>query len=133
MKPRWYPVEEQKEILEELFKSGMESPNIEDIGTITTILQAYGHVEERNIFYWFQNRQTRERRKQKRDSQGNFKPNSGDASSPSMPMLQQMNTMCCARCHNALVTVAAIPNDYSGAHTGMYHFRLSFRVKVSLE
>ena len=119
MKPTWYPVEEKKEILEELFKSGMESPNREEMGRITTMLQAYGHVEEPSIFYWFQNRRTRERRKKKQDSQCNSKPNSGDVSAPSMPLLQQMNT------------AAAIPNDSSTVHTGMHYFTLSFRVRLS--
>ena len=97
------------------------------------MLEAYGHVEKPSIFSWFQNRGMRERRKQKQDSQCNSNPNSEDVSTPSMPLLQQMNTMCCARSHNALVTVAAIPNDSSIVHTGMHYIRLSCRVKLSLE
>jgi transposase len=38
------------------------------IEQITSRLKAYGHIEGKNVFYWFQNHKARQRQKQKQES-----------------------------------------------------------------
>lgn len=65
---RWNPTQEQIGILEMLYRSGMRTPNAQQIEQITAQLGEYGKIEGKNVFYWFQNHKARERQKQKRDS-----------------------------------------------------------------
>ncbi|GLJ49960.1 hypothetical protein SUGI_1062530 [Cryptomeria japonica] len=116
-KQRWSALPEQRDILEEIFKSGMQSPDLENIQRITSLLQAYGHVEESSIFYWFQNRKSREKRKQQLNSKSSSAPSSGEVLPPTMPPPQQMNAVSCDRCRNAMITVPAIMNDGTIVHT----------------
>ncbi|PIN04363.1 hypothetical protein CDL12_23101 [Handroanthus impetiginosus] len=67
---RWNPTQEQIGILEMLYKSGMRTPNAQQIEQITAQLSKYGKIEGKNVFYWFQNHKARERQKQKRNSLG---------------------------------------------------------------
>ncbi|KAJ9674355.1 hypothetical protein PVL29_023733 [Vitis rotundifolia] len=67
---RWNPTQEQIGILEMLYKSGMRTPNAQQIEQITAQLGKYGKIEGKNVFYWFQNHKARERQKQKRNSLG---------------------------------------------------------------
>ncbi|KAH9289125.1 hypothetical protein KI387_033242, partial [Taxus chinensis] len=60
---RWKPTHEQKRILEYIFVSGTTSPSVDEITQITAQLQRYGRVEGKNVFYWFQNSNAREKRK----------------------------------------------------------------------
>lgn len=53
-----------------LYKSGMRTPNAQQIEQITAQLGKYGKIEGKNVFYWFQNHKARERQKQKRNSLG---------------------------------------------------------------
>jgi hypothetical protein len=46
---------EQKEVLESIYRQGIYLPTWDEIGRITKQLQAYGEVEEENVFYWFHN------------------------------------------------------------------------------
>jgi len=69
---RWKPTMEQKAILESMLESmhrkGIRSPKVQEIESITERLQKFGRVEGKNVFYWFQNVNARERemhRKQK--------------------------------------------------------------------
>jgi len=62
-KSRWNPKPEQIQILEKKFKSGMVTPPREEIKRIRAELEEFGHVEDVNVFYWFQNRKTRAKRK----------------------------------------------------------------------
>ncbi|XP_057859336.2 WUSCHEL-related homeobox 9 [Cryptomeria japonica] len=117
LKKKWSPLPQQKEILEEIFKSGKESPDVDDIQKITRMLQAYGNVREASIFYWFQNRKTKEKKKQRLDSECTSMPSSGEISPPPMPPPQQTNAVSCARCQNAITAVAAIMNDSTIVHT----------------
>ncbi|XP_071687547.1 WUSCHEL-related homeobox 2-like [Rutidosis leptorrhynchoides] len=64
---RWNPTKEQINMLENLYKQGMRTPTAEKIQDITTRLQTYGHIEGKNVFYWFQNHKARQRQKQKQD------------------------------------------------------------------
>ncbi|KAG8377569.1 hypothetical protein BUALT_Bualt08G0046800 [Buddleja alternifolia] len=66
---RWNPTQEQIGILEMLYRSGMRTPNAQQIEQITAQLGKYGKIEGKNVFYWFQNHKARERQKQKRNSQ----------------------------------------------------------------
>lgn len=63
---RWCPTPEQLMILEEMYRSGVRTPNAAEIQQITAHLAYYGRIEGKNVFYWFQNHKARERQKQKR-------------------------------------------------------------------
>ncbi|XP_068657521.1 WUSCHEL-related homeobox 4-like [Aristolochia californica] len=63
---RWNPTQEQIGILEMLYRSGIRTPNAQQIEQITVQLSKYGKIEGKNVFYWFQNHKARERQKQKR-------------------------------------------------------------------
>jgi hypothetical protein len=64
-KARWYANEEQLQILETTFNSGMTNPKSKDIKKIVAQLQEFGPVGVSNVFYWFQNRKTRNKNKHK--------------------------------------------------------------------
>ncbi|KVH72623.1 WUSCHEL-related homeobox 2 [Cynara cardunculus var. scolymus] len=64
---RWNPTKEQINMLENLYRQGVRTPTAEQIQEITTRLQTYGHIEGKNVFYWFQNHKARQRQKQKQD------------------------------------------------------------------
>ncbi|PIA39075.1 hypothetical protein AQUCO_02700327v1 [Aquilegia coerulea] len=65
---RWNPTKEQISILEALYKQGIRTPTAEQIQQITARLRAYGHIEGKNVFYWFQNHKARQRQKQKQEN-----------------------------------------------------------------
>ncbi|KAG6402515.1 hypothetical protein SASPL_134711 [Salvia splendens] len=67
---RWNPTQEQIGTLDMLYRSGMRTPNAQQIEQITAQLSKYGKIEGKNVFYWFQNHKARERQKQKRTSLG---------------------------------------------------------------
>ncbi|KAI4368829.1 hypothetical protein MLD38_017341 [Melastoma candidum] len=62
---RWNPTKEQVSILEGLYGQGMRTPTADQIQHITSRLRAYGHIEGKNVFYWFQNHKARQRQKEK--------------------------------------------------------------------
>ncbi|KVH97030.1 Homeodomain-containing protein [Cynara cardunculus var. scolymus] len=62
-KPRWNPKPEQIRILESIFNSGMVNPPRDEIRKIRARLQEYGQVGDANVFYWFQNRKSRSKHK----------------------------------------------------------------------
>ncbi|KNA15092.1 hypothetical protein SOVF_101380, partial [Spinacia oleracea] len=64
-KPRWNPKPEQIRILEAIFNSGMVNPPRDEIRRIRAQLQEYGQVGDANVFYWFQNRKSRSKHKQR--------------------------------------------------------------------
>ena len=64
---RWNPTKEQISILENLYEQGVRTPSAEQIQQITNRLKSYGHIEGKNVFYWFQNHKARQRQKQKQD------------------------------------------------------------------
>ncbi|XP_055805647.1 WUSCHEL-related homeobox 9-like [Solanum dulcamara] len=64
-KPRWNPRPEQIRILEAIFNSGMVNPPRDEIRKIRGKLQEYGQVGDANVFYWFQNRKSRSKHKQR--------------------------------------------------------------------
>lgn len=65
---RWNPTKEQISMLENLYKQGIRTPTAEEIQHITARLRAYGHIEGKNVFYWFQNHKARQRQKQKQET-----------------------------------------------------------------
>ncbi|KAL8141394.1 hypothetical protein V2J09_007415 [Rumex salicifolius] len=67
MSTRWQPSKEQIEILESVYMSGVKTPSAEQIQQITARLSAYGPIEGKNVFYWFQNTKARRRQKLKQD------------------------------------------------------------------
>ena len=62
---RWCPTPEQLMILEEMYRSGVRTPNAAEIQQITAHLAYYGRIEGKNVFYWFQNHKARERQKRR--------------------------------------------------------------------
>ncbi|KAJ0260115.1 WUSCHEL-related homeobox 3 [Hirschfeldia incana] len=60
---RWCPTPEQLMILEEMYRSGIRTPNSVQIQQITAHLAFYGRIEGKNVFYWFQNHKARDRQK----------------------------------------------------------------------
>ncbi|KAL2899220.1 WUSCHEL-related homeobox 3 [Bienertia sinuspersici] len=60
---RWCPTPEQVMILEEMYRSGVRTPNAAQIQQITAHLSLYGKIEGKNVFYWFQNHKARDRQK----------------------------------------------------------------------
>ncbi|CAK9137862.1 unnamed protein product [Ilex paraguariensis] len=69
---RWNPTKEQISMLESLYKQGIRTPSAEQIQQITSRLKAYGHIEGKNVFYWFQNHKARQRQKQKQENVSYF-------------------------------------------------------------
>ncbi|KAG9129639.1 hypothetical protein Leryth_014476 [Lithospermum erythrorhizon] len=65
---RWNPTKEQIDLLENLYRQGVRTPSTEQIQQITSKLRAFGHIEGKNVFYWFQNHKARQRQKQKQDN-----------------------------------------------------------------
>ncbi|OMO91378.1 hypothetical protein COLO4_18408 [Corchorus olitorius] len=63
---RWCPTPEQLMILEEMYRSGVRTPNATQIQQITSHLSFYGKIEGKNVFYWFQNHKARDRQKLRR-------------------------------------------------------------------
>ncbi|GFP79740.1 wuschel-related homeobox 9, partial [Phtheirospermum japonicum] len=62
---RWNPKPEQIRILEAIFNSGIINPPRDEIRKIRVQLQTYGQVGDANVFYWFQNRKSRSKHKQR--------------------------------------------------------------------
>lgn len=69
---RWNPTKEQINMLESLYTQGIRTPSAEQIQQITGRLRAFGHIEGKNVFYWFQNHKARQRQKQKQESVAYF-------------------------------------------------------------
>lgn len=65
---RWNPTKEQINLLESLYNQGIRTPTAEQIQQITGMLRAFGHIEGKNVFYWFQNHKARQRQKQKQEN-----------------------------------------------------------------
>ncbi|KAG8078441.1 hypothetical protein GUJ93_ZPchr0007g4569 [Zizania palustris] len=65
---RWTPTKEQIAVLEGLYWQGLRTPTAEQIQQITARLRQHGHIEGKNVFYWFQNHKARQRLKQKQQS-----------------------------------------------------------------
>ncbi|KAG4955614.1 hypothetical protein AAZX31_15G038500 [Glycine max] len=66
---RWSPTKEQIDMLENFYKQGIRTPSTEQIQQITSRLRAYGYIEGKNVFYWFQNHKARQRQKLKQKQQ----------------------------------------------------------------
>ncbi|KAL6275891.1 hypothetical protein ACE6H2_019492 [Prunus campanulata] len=65
---RWNPTKDQINMLENFYRQGIRTPSAEQIQQLTSRLRAYGHIEGKNVFYWFQNHKARQRQKQKQES-----------------------------------------------------------------
>lgn len=63
VRPRWTPKQEQVVILESIFNSGVVNPPKDETTRIRKLLEDYGPVVDANVFYWFQNRRSRSRRR----------------------------------------------------------------------
>ncbi|KAI3975119.1 hypothetical protein MKX01_038447 [Papaver californicum] len=65
---RWNPTKEQIDMLEAFYKSGITTPNADQIQHMTSKLRVFGDIEGKNVFYWFQNHKARQRQRQARHS-----------------------------------------------------------------
>ncbi|KAL6534714.1 WUSCHEL-related homeobox [Orobanche gracilis] len=65
VRSRWSPKPEQILILESIFNSGMVNPPRDETARIRKVLEKFGSVADANVFYWFQNRRSRSRRRQR--------------------------------------------------------------------
>ncbi|RWV98579.1 hypothetical protein GW17_00038563 [Ensete ventricosum] len=63
---RWNPTAEQVKVLTDMFRSGLRTPSTDQIQMISAHLSAFGKIESKNVFYWFQNHKARERHHKKR-------------------------------------------------------------------
>ncbi|KAK9279165.1 hypothetical protein L1049_012842 [Liquidambar formosana] len=91
---RWNPTKEQISMLESLYKQGIRTPSAEQIQQITSRLKAYGHIEGKNVFYWFQNHKARQRQKQKQESMAYINRYLHKAASPVFPPPPCPNVVC---------------------------------------
>nr|CBX45507.1 hypothetical protein [Ceratopteris richardii] len=66
---RWCPTPEQINVLETLFNSGTTTPTRAMIVDIASCLNQFGSIVEANVFYWFQNRKARAKRKLRMQAQ----------------------------------------------------------------
>ncbi|PRQ39364.1 putative transcription factor Homobox-WOX family [Rosa chinensis] len=63
---RWLPTIDQIRILKELYDDkGVKSPTVEQVQRITLQLKWYEQIENKNVFYWFQNQRAQEKLKKK--------------------------------------------------------------------
>jgi len=51
---RWKRTSQQKEKLKNIYRNGMQSPPLDEIERITSLLKNYGRVEQKNVKCWFQ-------------------------------------------------------------------------------
>jgi len=61
--PRWTGTAKQYELLEDMFIGGQQPPVREKLTEITEMLTQYGPINESNVYNWFQNRRSREKKK----------------------------------------------------------------------
>ncbi|CAI9785453.1 unnamed protein product [Fraxinus pennsylvanica] len=66
IRSRWNPTSQQLQALEDIYGRGIRTPSAEQIQQIATKLRRFGKIEEKNVFYWFQNHKARERQKKRR-------------------------------------------------------------------
>ncbi|KAJ6303153.1 hypothetical protein OIU77_017102 [Salix suchowensis] len=59
-------------MLESFYRQGIRTPRTEMIEKIASRLKVYGHIEGKNVFYWFQNHKARQRQKQKEHNMANI-------------------------------------------------------------
>ncbi|KAG6489432.1 hypothetical protein ZIOFF_047537 [Zingiber officinale] len=90
---RWCPTPEQLMILEEMYRSGVRTPNASQIQQITAHLSLYGKIEGKNVFYWFQNHKARERQKLRRrlGRQPQMLPQSEGSTTPALQIQNPTN------------------------------------------
>ena len=65
--PRWNPTPAQLARLEELFATGMGTPNGDLRTQITEELAKLGQINEANVYNWFQNKKARMKKKQQEE------------------------------------------------------------------
>ncbi|XP_074581097.1 uncharacterized protein LOC141837620 [Curcuma longa] len=95
---RWCATPEQRMILEEMYRSGVRTPNASQIQQITARLSLYGKIEGKNVFYWFQNHKARERQKLRRRlgrKQPMLPVQPGDSTTTALQIHNQTNSQGC--------------------------------------
>ncbi|XP_028792776.1 WUSCHEL-related homeobox 5-like [Neltuma alba] len=89
---RWNPTAEQLKLLTHLFTSGLRTPSTDQIQKISSLLSFYGHIESKNVFYWFQNHKARERLKRRKLTPSSS-PNNSDGNQVAPEPQRVMETL----------------------------------------
>ncbi|KAG8380518.1 hypothetical protein BUALT_Bualt06G0024000 [Buddleja alternifolia] len=108
---RWNPTKEQINMLESLYKQGLRTPSAEQIQQITNRLKAFGHIEGKNVFYWFQNHKARQRQKQKQHNFAYFNRFLHPTTTTPTPLFSPYHNVVCRPCY-----IPQAKNDL-----GLYH------------
>ncbi|CAI0545251.1 unnamed protein product, partial [Linum tenue] len=110
---RWCPTPEQLMILEELYRSGVRTPNAPQIQRITAHLSLYGKIEGKNVFYWFQNHKARDRQKLRRKLIKQLQ-------------MQQHNQLCHHHHHHQLISMPQLPEIHQPFDNARRHLLLNY-------
>ncbi|XP_024540240.1 WUSCHEL-related homeobox 11 [Selaginella moellendorffii] len=78
---RWRPNSQQLAILEEFYAKGTP-PSQENVTEIAELIGHHGPVDESKVYYWFQNKKSREKRKRRRIEEANAVSGASASSSP---------------------------------------------------
>ncbi|XP_029121207.1 WUSCHEL-related homeobox 9 [Elaeis guineensis] len=134
-KPRWNPKPEQIRILEAIFNSGMVNPPRDEIRKIRAQLQEYGQVGDANVFYWFQNRKSRSKHKQRHLQSSRSHPRSATTASaaPSPPTTAAPTTVATSSSFDrSSGSDKIVPSVASiGGFSGVTHMPVTTPVVVS--
>ncbi|CAI9108070.1 OLC1v1007589C1 [Oldenlandia corymbosa var. corymbosa] len=111
---RWLPTKEQIEMLENLYKQGLKTPRAEEIDQITNRLRKFGHVEGKNVFYWFQNHKARQRQKQRVDHHHQQHHHHVSYANPLLPKASSSSSASCQPFTNVICNPFYPPNPEMG-------------------
>ncbi|XP_073158509.1 WUSCHEL-related homeobox 11-like [Henckelia pumila] len=114
VRSRWTPKPEQILILESIFNSGMVNPPKNETVRIRKMLEKFGSVGDANVFYWFQNRRSRLRRRHRQiqlASLAQGEPNRAAAVAPNSNLcVDNMTSSCSSLVHDEAPSSSNIIN-----------------------
>ncbi|XP_054788222.1 WUSCHEL-related homeobox 5-like [Prosopis cineraria] len=121
---RWNPTADQLRFLTHLFASGLRTPTTDQIQNISSLLSFYGHIESKNVFYWFQNHKARERLRRRNSSSS--PKSSGNPAAPETLQLFPLDSL--GESQMGKLRVHANCRDHTGESTEQppLDLRLSF-------
>ncbi|XP_030505376.2 WUSCHEL-related homeobox 2 [Cannabis sativa] len=112
---RWNPTKEQINLLESLYKQGIRTPSADQIQQITARLRAFGHIEGKNVFYWFQNHKARQRQKKKQETMAYINRYIHRSPRPIFPTNNSPSVVC------GPYYIPVVPQRHHEQHTGIIH------------
>lgn len=118
---RWSPTKEQINLLEVLYREGLRTPSAEQIQQIASNLRAYGHIEGKNVFYWFQNHKARLRQRQRQEAK--FYMSRLVRNRPKLPILTVSSTTptTCSDGNGSFLSAFSLPSFFLSF---FFHFSL---------